>query len=242
MRGWIWRLAAALLALLTFSGCTFDGEEGYTHISQQDAARRMTQEDGHVIVDVRRQDEYDGGHIPGAICVPNEEIDTEQPSALPDLDQILLVYCRSGRRSREAAKKLAAIGYTNVYEFGGILSWEGEIVTSEQERQATLSFSSFDGGGPTYTVQIDDPSVVSCQSERQYRRADHAEIDGAGYTARLTITGLRSGQTTATITGDSPIMGVETTVYDVTVDDALRVTLTERPDTEEETEEDVYER
>jgi len=86
----------------------------------------MTRDDGHIIVDVRRQDEYDAGHIPGAIIIPNESIDTERPKELPDLDQIILVYCRSGRRSKEASAKLAKMGYTNIYEFGGIMTWSGE--------------------------------------------------------------------------------------------------------------------
>ena len=91
----------------------------------------MLREDGHVIVDVRRQDEYEAGHIPGAILIPNESIGTEPPKQLPDLDQIILVYCRSGNRSRQAARKLSAMGYTRVYEFGGINAWTGEIVTGE---------------------------------------------------------------------------------------------------------------
>ena len=88
----------------------------------------MTKDDGHIIVDVRRQDEYDEGHIPGAVLIPNESITDKQPEELPDLDQIILVYCRSGHRSKEASQKLADIGYTNVYEFGGINTWTGEIV------------------------------------------------------------------------------------------------------------------
>ena len=100
----------------------------YTHISQETAAEMMQRDDGHVIVDVRRQDEYDSGHIPGAIMVTNENIGDEQPSQLPDYDQIILVYCRSGKRSKEASEKLANLGYRNVYEFGGLLTWNGEIV------------------------------------------------------------------------------------------------------------------
>ena len=88
----------------------------------------MEADDGHVIVDVRRADEYASGHIPGAILVPNESIGTEKPAELPDLDQIILVYCRSGNRSAQAAKKLADLGYKNVYDFGGIMSWTGDIV------------------------------------------------------------------------------------------------------------------
>ncbi len=102
--------------------------ESYTQISQDEAKEMMKHDDGHVIVDVRRQDEYDEGHIPGAILIPNESIDTERPVELPDLDQIILIYCRSGRRSKEAAQKLFDMGYTHVYEFGGIIDWTGEIV------------------------------------------------------------------------------------------------------------------
>ena len=101
----------------------------YTQITQDDAKERMTRDEGHVIVDVRRQDEYDEGHIPGAILIPNESIESEPPEALPDLDQIILIYCRSGNRSKQAAQKLADMGYTNIYEFGGILDWTGEITT-----------------------------------------------------------------------------------------------------------------
>ena len=88
----------------------------------------MAKNDGHVIVDVRRKDEYDAGHIPGAILIPNEEIDKTRPEELPDLNQTILVYCRSGRRSKEASEKLAQMGYTNIYEFGGIITWPGETV------------------------------------------------------------------------------------------------------------------
>ena len=99
----------------------------YKQISQEEAKLMMEKDDGHVIVDVRRADEYKEGHIPGAILIPNESISSEQPKELPDLEQIILVYCRSGRRSKEAAEKLANIGYTNVYEFGGIIDWTGDI-------------------------------------------------------------------------------------------------------------------
>ena len=130
------RCAVLLLVMLLMTGCAMgqvvddDGmERSYTQISQDEAREMMAQDDGHVIVDVRRQDEYDVGHIPGAILIPNESIGTEQPEALPDLDQIILVYCRSGRRSKEAAQKLFDMGYTNIYEFGGIIDWTGEVVT-----------------------------------------------------------------------------------------------------------------
>ena len=102
----------------------------YQQITQEKAKEMMQADDGHIIVDVRRQDEYDSGHIPGAILIPNESIGTEQPKELPDLDQVILIYCRSGRRSKEASQKLADMGYTNIYEFGGIIDWIGEVVTN----------------------------------------------------------------------------------------------------------------
>lgn len=110
-----------------------EGEEKdtYTQISQEEATKMMAEDDGHVIVDVRRQDEYDEGHIPGAICIPNESITDSQPEELSDLNQVILVYCRTGRRSKEAAQKLYDIGYTNIYEFGGISTWPGEITTED---------------------------------------------------------------------------------------------------------------
>lgn len=100
----------------------------YKQISQEEAKEMMNREDGHIIVDVRRRDEYDEGHLPDAILIPNESIDKSRPKELPDLDQIILVYWRSGRRSKEASEKLAAMGYKNVYEFGGIITWTGETV------------------------------------------------------------------------------------------------------------------
>ncbi len=103
----------------------------YQQITQEKAKKMMQAEDGHIIVDVRRQDEYDSGHIPGAILIPNESIGTEQPKELPYLDQVILIYCRSGRRSKEASQKLADMGYTHIYEFGGIIDWTGEIVANQ---------------------------------------------------------------------------------------------------------------
>ena len=107
--------------------------KSYRQISQEEAKGMMEADDGHVIVDVRTHDEFDEGHIPGAICIPNESIGDKQPTELPDLDQIILVYCRSGRRSKEASQKLADIGYTRVYEFGGIIDWTGEVVKGDDK-------------------------------------------------------------------------------------------------------------
>jgi rhodanese-related sulfurtransferase len=127
-------LALALVLVLCLTGCNAGISKesattvmtGYKQISQDEAKDMMARDDGHIILDVRRQDEYDAGHIPGAILIPNESIDKERPKELPDLDQIILVYCRSGRRSKEASEKLAKMGYTNIYEFGGIITWPGE--------------------------------------------------------------------------------------------------------------------
>ena len=81
----------------------------------------------YIILDVRRADEYAQGHIPGAINVANESIGDKSPAELPDKNQIIYVYCRSGNRSKQASEKLAALGYTNIIEFGGIIDWTGEI-------------------------------------------------------------------------------------------------------------------
>ena len=101
---------------------------GYVHISQEDAMAQMVDGEDYILLDVRTQAEYAEGHIPGAICLPNETIGSEPPAELPDREQTILVYCRSGRRSAEAAQKLADMGYVNVLEFGGIADWTGEIV------------------------------------------------------------------------------------------------------------------
>lgn len=133
----------ALLAMcvLFAAGCKANDKKevsnmeknSYTQITQEQAKAMMLEKDGHIIVDVRTQEEYDDGHIPGAICIPNESIDMDQPELLPDLNQIILVYCRSGKRSKQAAQKLADIGYTNVYEFGGIIEWTGDVVRNEAD-------------------------------------------------------------------------------------------------------------
>ncbi len=122
-----------LAALLCLTGCGAEGKTTYRRITQEEAKRMMARDDGHIIVDVRRRDEYDAGHIPGAILIPNESIGTVPPEQLRDREQLILIYCRSGRRSKEAAQKLADMGYTNIYEFGGILDWTGEITTDEPE-------------------------------------------------------------------------------------------------------------
>ena len=156
----------------------------YAQISQDEARLMMQDDDGHVIVDVRRADEYAQGHIPGAILIPNESITDTPPEELPDKNQIILVYCRTGRRSKEASQKLADMGYVNVYEFGGIEDWTGEIVTEEASdntggEKAKLSFESFDGGGPDFNVVIANEGIVSYETEVKYHSSDHGEMDSS---------------------------------------------------------------
>lgn len=100
----------------------------YRKITAQEAKAMMDKGDV-TVVDVRRSDEYAAGHIPGSILVPNEEIGDTQPEELPDLDAVLLVHCRTGIRSRQASDKLIKLGYTNVYDFGGIADWPYDTVT-----------------------------------------------------------------------------------------------------------------
>ena len=95
----------------------------YHKITAEEAKERMDSGDDIIILDVRTQDEYEESHIPGAILIPNETIGTEMPDQLPDAGQEILVYCRSGNRSAQAAKKLVEAGYTQIYDFGGIMDW-----------------------------------------------------------------------------------------------------------------------
>ena len=111
------------------AGCSDSGSASYDQISGAEAKALMDSETGYIILDVRRPDEFAAGHIPNAINVPNETIGTAEISELPDKNQLIMVYCRSGRRSKEASEKLVKLGYTNIVEFGGILDWKGEIVT-----------------------------------------------------------------------------------------------------------------
>ena len=127
MKKWLALLCAGLWV---FCACGKEKETtgGYTAISQEIAQKMMAEDEGYIIVDVRTEKEYREGHIPGAICIPNDTIRNRMPKDLPDFHQEILVYCRSGSRSKDAAQKLADLGYTNVYEFGGILTWNGEVV------------------------------------------------------------------------------------------------------------------
>ena len=127
------KLIPILLSALLLTGCASSNNQTntYRQISMDEAVAMMDQESGYIILDVRTPEEFAEKHIPNAINVPNETIGTDEISALPDKDQLIMVYCRSGRRSKEAAEKLVKLGYTNIVEFGGILDWKGETVSGE---------------------------------------------------------------------------------------------------------------
>lgn len=125
------KLISIVLSALMLTGCggkNDDQTSTYREITMDEAVDMMTRENDYIILDVRRPDEFAEGHIPNAINVPNETIGTAEIPQLPRKDQLILVYCRSGRRSKEAAAKLVQLGYTSIVEFGGILDWKGEIV------------------------------------------------------------------------------------------------------------------
>ena len=123
-----------LMAALILTGCgsSADDTDSYRQVSSAEAAAIMEEETDYIILDVRTQEEYETAHIPGAICIPNETIGTEDIPELPDKEQLILVYCRSGNRSKQASEKLAKQGYTNIVELGGINSWTGETVSGSE--------------------------------------------------------------------------------------------------------------
>ena len=123
------RLFLILLIVLLLTGCAVstDKDVTYTQITMSEAVEMMEIESDYIILDVRRPDEFATGHIPNAINIPNESIGTDEISELPDKNQLILVYCRSGNRSKQASQKLVKLGYSNVVEFGGINDWKGEI-------------------------------------------------------------------------------------------------------------------
>lgn len=129
------KLIPVFMLLLLFAGCGADNEEqenSYSQISMEEAVTKMEEEENYIILDVRTAEEYEEKHIPDAINIPNESIGTEELPELPDKNQLILVYCRSGNRSKQASRKLADLGYTNVVEFGGIIDWTGETVSGPQ--------------------------------------------------------------------------------------------------------------
>ena len=129
MRRWI----PFLLLLLFLAGCTASNEQenSYRQISMDEAVTMMEEESGYIILDVRTPEEFRERHIPNAINIPNETIGSEDIQELPDKDQLILVYCRSGNRSKQASGKLAELGYTNIVEIGGINDWTGDTVSEK---------------------------------------------------------------------------------------------------------------
>ena len=125
------KLVFLLLAVMMLTACGQDTEKDqgavYMNITAEEAKQIMDSEEGYIILDVRTQEEYDQGHIPGAILISHEEIAEKAEDVLTDKDQLILVYCRSGRRSKLAAEALVELGYTNIKEFGGIQDWTYEL-------------------------------------------------------------------------------------------------------------------
>ena len=123
----------ALLLALTMALCAACGSKtDYQTMEINDAAEMMAADDGHLLVDVRTQAEFEEKHIPGAILLPVEDIKDGRLERLPDKDQTILLYCRTGRRAEDAAAYLAKKGYTNIYEIGGIIDWKGETVSGSE--------------------------------------------------------------------------------------------------------------
>ena len=125
------KLIFLLLAAMMLTACGQDKENDqgavYMNITAEEAKQIMDREEGYIILDVRTQEEYDEGHIPGATQISHEEIAEKAEEVLKDKNQLILVYCRSGRRSKIAAEALAELGYTNIKEFGGIIDWPYEV-------------------------------------------------------------------------------------------------------------------
>lgn len=125
------KLIFLLLAVTLLTACGQDNENDreavYVNITAEEAKQIMDAQEGYIILDVRTQEEYDQGHIPGAILIPDTEVKARAEEVLTDKDQLILVYCRSGRRSKLAAEILVELGYTNIREFGGIIDWPYEV-------------------------------------------------------------------------------------------------------------------
>ena len=125
------KLFLFLLTAMLLTGCgqanQTSQEAVYMNITAQEAKQIMDTQAGYIILDTRAQYEYDESHIPGAIVIPHDEIEEKAEQILQDKNQLILVYCRSGRRSKIAAEALVKLGYTNIKEFGGIIDWPYEV-------------------------------------------------------------------------------------------------------------------
>ena len=124
------KILPIFLVALLLAGCAAPAEEiTYRQVNMDEAITMLEEGSGYIILDVRTPEEFTERHIPGAINIPNETISTEEIPELPTKDQLILVYCRSGNRSKQASEKLTALGYTNIVEFGGINDWPGKTVS-----------------------------------------------------------------------------------------------------------------
>ena len=121
-------IAVGVILMLNRKEQYIENEGIIKHVSMDDIVKIMNENKNYIILDVRTIDEYNAGHIPNAICIPNESIGSDIGSKIPNKEQLILVYCRSGNRSKQAVEKLKDLGYTNLIEFGGIVDWKGEIV------------------------------------------------------------------------------------------------------------------
>ena len=121
-------LVIGVILMLSKKDKNIENEMRIKHVSMDDILQIMNENTDYIILDVRTIAEYNEGHIPNAICIPNETIGNNTISELPDKEQLILIYCRSGNRSKQAAEKLKKLGYTNLIEFGGIIDWKGEII------------------------------------------------------------------------------------------------------------------
>ena len=121
-------LVIGVILMLSKKDKNIENEMRIKHVSMDEIVQIMNENTDYIILDVRTIAEYNEWHIPNAICIPNETIDENVVNKLPDKNQMILVYCRSGNRSKQAAEKLKKLGYTNLIEFGGIIDWKGEII------------------------------------------------------------------------------------------------------------------
>lgn len=140
MKKHLWKKSAAILAAAVFITSLFTGcGKGYRHISHEEAAKMMEKDKSVIVVDVRGKDEYDKQHIPGAILVPIEDIREGRLDAIPDKNATVLLYCWTGRRSEDSAEMLANYGYKHVYEFGGLVDWDGAVEVDDAPQKAAAS-------------------------------------------------------------------------------------------------------
>ena len=175
------KMILTILMLAALCACSGKEEGTYHQITKQEAIEMMKKDDGHVIVDVRTIEEYEEGHIPGAVCIPNEVIAEEAEKMLPDKEQVILVYCRSGRRSKEASQKLDDLGYRNVYEFGGINDWTGEIEMGNKERIDGVSLIVEIGGIQKSADLMNNASAEALVKKLKEGSLQLDMSDGAGF-------------------------------------------------------------